>query len=190
MQTARSSSRSFALCSAFATCLCLAACGDDGADGLEKCPDYKIQSDKYGVWHCTPRAGAGGGAAGSTPRGGAGAGGNPGSNSQQPGGPKPAAGSGGIAANSGGAPAPSVPPIPKGGIWTCVQVGSTCSCAMTDTAVDSCMKPPPGCCMMVRDTKNRDKYSGCVCYSETGVECSGAKQDPTNFVPVSSCPPT
>src|SRR5262245_18269712 len=98
MQTARSSSRSFALCSAFATCLCLAACGDDGADGLEKCPDYKIQSDKYGVWHCAPRAGAGG-AAGSAPRGGAGAGGNPGSNSQQPSGTKPAAGSGGVAAN-------------------------------------------------------------------------------------------
>lgn len=179
MQTARSSSRSFALCSAFATCLCLAACGDDGTDELSSCPEYHIQQDKYGVWHCAPRAGTGG----APPRAGAGTGGKPGTNSQQPNSGNPAAGSGGVAANSG---APSPPPIPKNAIWTCIQVSSTCSCAMTDTAVDSCTKPLPGCCVLVRAG---DKYSECVCYAESSPECTARKQDPARYVSVPSCPP-
>jgi hypothetical protein len=188
MQMASSSSRPkqrFTLCSAIVTCatfLLLAGCGDDGTESLSSCPDYRIATDKSGIQHCAPRAGSGG-MPPSTARAGAGAG-----SSQQPNrGPsagKPAAGSDGAAAASGTA---ALPPIPKGGTWTCVQVSTTCSCAMTDTPVDRCMKPMPGCCMLVRDA---DKYSGCVCYGENSADCNGRKQDPLHYVPVATCPPT
>jgi hypothetical protein len=181
MQMARSNSRTphrlAALCTAVVTCLFVGACGDDGTEGLSSCPGGHIQADKYGIQHCAARPAGAGGMLAASPRAGAGS-------SQQP---KPAAGGGAPAANSGGTtPAAAAPPIPRGGIWTCVQVGNTCSCAMTDTALDACTKPLPGCCMLVRAGA---KYSGCVCYADNSVECSGAKQDGMNFVPVSACPP-
>lgn len=194
MQTATSSSctlpRVSVLCSVFATSLLLAACGDDGTDGLSDCPDYRIQVDESGNFQCAPpRAGNGGapgtGGTAGTPRAGTG---TTQPNSQQP--PKPAAGSGGTAAangGSGGLPA-GAPPIPKGGTWACVQVAntSTCTCAMVGPAVDNCTKPLQSCCMLVREG---DKYTGCICYAESNVACNDAKQDPMTYVPVSTCPP-
>lgn len=175
MQIASTSSRHaqplFALWSAAAACLFLWACGDDGTGGLSECHDYRIQVDKMGEFHCAPRAGTGGAGTGA-PRGGSGG------SSQQLN--RPPAGT--PAAGSGNQP----PPIPKNATWTCVQVQTTCTCGMTNTPVDSCAKPLPGCCVLVRES---DKYGGCVCYAENSNECTERKKDPMKYVPVATCPP-
>lgn len=51
--------------SAWFVCL-IAACGDDGTDGLSNCPEGKIASDKNGVLRCASLVKAGAGRGGST----------------------------------------------------------------------------------------------------------------------------
>jgi hypothetical protein len=182
----------------------IAACGDDGTDGLASCPEGKLDLNTMGVLVCAdlskPRAGSGAagakaGAAGSkstasntqantgTKAAGTGssAGGPPAASSGTP----PAASSGGGNGSGSGSGSASTPAIPNGP-WSCIQYMDACSCVPMDGLGDGCAKPRPTCCTLVTMSA---KVVGCVCAPPDSAQCDGMKADPANFPSVSQCPP-